>query len=115
MMPAQPDRDTARTARLKQFLIDYGEGNGRDEPLMTKGLLARAHPASRSAARRALEGAESFRFIACDGVRERGLERTGERVAELCYFKLAGPRGARFFTFWLAEGGLVADFDDYAE
>lgn len=115
LMKAEPDPDPALTARLKQFLMDYGEGKGKDEPLMVPGLTTITLTSWRARAKSALKDPQSFSFIACDDVASRGVVRNGARVSRLCYYKLVTANRNRYYTFFLTAGSQVADFDSYAE
>jgi len=115
LMKTEPDPDPSLTGRLKQFLLDYGEGNGKDESLMAPGLKAITLASWRAAAKTVLKGARSFSFIAGDDVASRLLVRNGASVARLSYYKLITPSNTRYYTFLLTGEGKIAAFESYTE
>ncbi len=115
LMKTEPDPHPSLTERLKQFLLDYGEGNGKDEPLMAPGLTAITLATWRASVKRALKDARSFSFIAGEDVAWRDLVRNGASVGRLSYYKLVTPSNARYYTFFLTNEDKIADLESYPE
>jgi hypothetical protein len=65
---------------------------------------------SRERTAKQLGEAKEFAFLAADEVKERGLERRGERVATVAHYALRGGEMDYRVRFLLNEAGLVADF-----
>jgi hypothetical protein len=53
---------------------------------------------------------ESFTFVGCDDRRGAVLERHGARVAQVCHYRAVTATETRYYSFWLASDGIVADF-----
>ncbi len=81
----------------------------KDSPHLTPALNAVLSPARRRSTASELKDLKSFTFVACDDVEERWIDRFGERISRICYYKLVNALETRYFWFYLTADGKVAD------
>jgi CubicO group peptidase (beta-lactamase class C family) len=106
--------DPAGQRNLLAFLSDVAKGTEQSS-LMTAGMrlaASRDLEGRRYTAAR-LEGMKSFTLLACDDVKERRLERQGEQIARICYYKMLTGEETRYYVFWLTADGRIADYTSY--
>ena len=56
----------------------------------------------------------SFTYITTDA-REANAEWLGVPIRELVHYQMVTASETRYYTFWLAAGGRVANFTSYAD
>jgi hypothetical protein len=83
---------------------------GRESPLVRPRRQAALTSSARAALAEALKDVRGFAFIAADDVGGRGIERYGDPVSRLVYYRLEGEKASRCVTFYLTAQGLVADW-----
>jgi CubicO group peptidase (beta-lactamase class C family) len=108
--PADPD--PARTARLRDVLAAWG--NGERSPSMAPSLAATSagtdrEKSSRKHTAERLGTLTAFAYLGADAV-ARPLQRRGEQVATIAYYALATPKDRHLYRFYLTRAGAVADF-----
>ena len=105
----QPDPDPQMTQELKTLLSDIANGV-EDLSIMTPERRARLSPSSRRVTAERLKDLKSFKFVVCDDVEQRRIDRFGVRVNRICYYKLTNTRATLYYWFYLTADGKVADF-----
>jgi len=116
----QPDVNSQRSQKLKQFLSSVASG-AIDSAQMTEGLRARFnnealdYTTSKSEIMAIMKDLKSFSFIACKNVEKRKVERIGFQVKNLCSYKIATGQKTHFITFYLTAEDKIADIWIYDE
>ena len=116
----QPDVNSQRSQKLKQFLSSVASG-AIDSAQMTEGLRARFnnealdYTTSKSEIMAIMKDLKSFSFIACKNVEKRKVERIGLQVKNLCSYKIATGQKTHFITFYLTAQDKIADIWIYDE
>src|SRR5262245_36594153 len=103
----RPDPDPALTQRISDLLAALGRGE--DSPLLQPSLRASIDQSVRSVLATRLRTLRSFTFLACDDLAQPAVARTGDPVARRCYYRAVNAWETRYYTFWLAADGRVAD------
>jgi CubicO group peptidase (beta-lactamase class C family) len=106
------DADPVRTTRLREVLQSWAKGE--PSPGMAQGLRSAnagtvREQAGREDLQQQLATATGFAFQAEDDVSGRGIERRGETVSRVVYYRMSGERERRY-RFFLNDQGEVADF-----
>ncbi len=115
MMDAQPDPDPVRSRALREFLADFAAG--RDSAQWTpkcREALNSLLPRVRADLARTINTMEDFTFIACDDVATRRIERSGQPVGRICYYKARHGDQSRIHIFYMTAGNKVAHWRPYA-
>jgi CubicO group peptidase (beta-lactamase class C family) len=106
------DADPVRTTRLREVLQSWAKGE--PSPGMAQGLRSAnagtvREQAGREDLQQQLATATGFAFQADDDVSGRGIERRGETISRVVYYRMSGERERRY-RFFLNDQGEVADF-----
>jgi CubicO group peptidase (beta-lactamase class C family) len=107
-LPVRKDPDPASGARLRDALAEVAAG--RESALVSPRRRAAVTRAAREALAEALTGSRAFAFLAADEVAGRAIERYGQPVSRLVYYRLEGEKGTRDVTFCLTAQGALADW-----
>lgn len=113
LLKEEPDHNPERTQQLRGLLqsIAYGD----DSPLLTLGLVSSLNLNVKNITATRLKKLASFTLITCEDVRRRELARHGERIKDICYYKMKSGSETYYYTFWMTAEGRVADFHSSTE
>lgn len=106
-VPVQPDPDPATTQRLAALLASVARG---EQPAgMLPALRAALDAEAQRVLAERLRTLQSFALLACDELAQPAVGRRGDPVARRCYYRAVNASETRYYTFWLAPDGRVAD------
>ena len=106
------DPNPQRTQTLMRFLSDRAHGV-LNSPVMAarQRAFTASQPKINAMVAGFLQNLESFVPLACDDVKARGIEKSGERIRYLCLYKMITGHQVMYFQFFLTEEGKVAAVD----
>lgn len=102
---SDPDADLSR--RLRDVLASISRGEHSD--LINPTVAQYISPFTRTALSERLRTLKSFTFVTCDDMQARAVERHGLRVTRVCHYRLINDSETRYYSFWLAGDGRIAD------
>ncbi|AGA27997.1 serine hydrolase [Singulisphaera acidiphila] len=105
----QADPDPERTGRVRAALESFAKGGQAVEQV--ENLTPGAKKDFGRGARSELAGLQSLTFISQESIGDRGIERHGEKVAHILYYKFTTPKCTRYLLVHLTAGGLLTDMD----
>lgn len=113
MLAPEPDPRPETTRQMRALLSNLAEGlaEGQDSPIMTAAYRAFYNSLPlpvRQEDAQLLKALKTFTYLASDNVEGRGLNRMGEPIASICYYKAEFGQKVYYFTFWLTKEGKVA-------
>lgn len=108
------DPDPALTGRLAEMLQAWGEPAALALLTPAHSRFFQAQPEDmRRGMAAMMKGLRALTYLGSDEVRGRGLERMGEPVDRIVYYRAEGPRGFRWITLWLTESGRISYMVNY--
>lgn len=108
----EKDPDPTRTERIRGVLADLADGREpADATPQAKAALAARPSWTKDELAARLKGLASLTLLACDDVKAPG--PLGART--VCHYRAVEPQGTRYYSFWLAADGKLADLASYAE
>jgi hypothetical protein len=106
MLIPQADPSPQTTREIRALLSEMADG--RAPPILAAaGFLQQWPPGYRQELQR-LKTLKSFSYIASDDVEGRGLNKMGEPITRMSYYKAEAEGKTWYFTFWLTKPGKVA-------
>jgi CubicO group peptidase (beta-lactamase class C family) len=113
LLKEEPDHNPERTQQLRGLLTSIAYGD--DSPLLTLGLVTSLNLNVKNITATRLKKLTSFTFIICEDVRLRVVARYGERINDICYYKMKTGSETYYYTFWMTAEDRVADFHSSTE
>ena len=114
MLAAKKDDNPQQTQQFKEFLSGVADGVVDSEQL-TMGFRTRFSSDQKNDIVEIMKNLQSFSYLDCKNVEQRGIERIGSRISGICHFKAKTESKDYFVSFYLTAQDKVADIWIYNE